>query len=157
MAEEIWYNIIWETRKDTRDVIDYNIREEQTKDTFAEKNANNQTTTGMANVIPWINSPKLLADTSVIWWTTIIKISDYQNKDEWQNVVNRVIWWEYLCVLCKFTSYSNTLFFYFIPCEYTPNASIVFMALYPRSKWFSITCALSWTTITSITTSNWTP
>jgi hypothetical protein len=38
--------------KDAESVIDYNIREEQTKDMFAEKNANNQTTTGMANIIP---------------------------------------------------------------------------------------------------------
>jgi hypothetical protein len=30
-------------------------------------NANNQTTTGMATVIPWINAPKLIADTSIVW------------------------------------------------------------------------------------------
>jgi hypothetical protein len=33
-------------------VIDYNINEEQTKDVSATINANNQTTTGMATVIP---------------------------------------------------------------------------------------------------------
>ena len=156
MAEQIWYNIVWEPKKDANNVIDYNIREEQTKDAFAEKNANNQTTTGMANVIPWVNAPKLLSNTSVIW-TKIIKINNFMDKDERQDVVNRVIWWEYLCVLCKFTAYSNTIFFYFTPCEYTPTQSITFLALHPRTKWLSITCNLSWTKITSITTSDWTP
>ena len=156
MPNEIWYNIVWEPVKDADYVIDYNIREEQTKDAFAEKNANNQTTTGMANVIPWVNSPKLLLDTSIIW-TKIVNISNYQSVDEWQNVVNKVIWWEHLCVLCKFTAYSNTIFFYFTPCSYTPSQSITFVAINPRSKWLSITCNLSWTTITSVTTSNWTP
>ena len=37
-------------------VIDYDIENEETKDTSAVINANNQTTTGMANVIPWINA-----------------------------------------------------------------------------------------------------
>lgn len=156
MPEEIWYNIVWEPKKDANNVIDYNIREEQTKDAFAEKNANNQTTTGMANVIPWVNTPKLLSNTSVIW-TKVINISNYTSINEWQDVVNRVIWWEHLCVLCKFTAYSNTIFFYFTPCEYTPNTSITFIAIHPRSKRLSITCNLSWTRITSITTSNWTP
>lgn len=156
MPKEIWYNIVWEPVKDADYVIDYNIREEQTKDAFAEKNANNQTTTGMANVIPWVNSPKLLLDTSIIW-TKIVNISNYQSVDEWQNVVNRVIWWEHLCVLCKFTAYSNTFLFYFTPCYYIPNQNIVFGALLPRTKWFSINCVLSWTKITSITASNWTP
>lgn len=156
MPKEIWYNIVWEPVKDAESVIDYNIREEQTKDMFAEKNANNQTTTGMANVIPWVNSPKLLSKTSIIW-TKIVNISNYQSVDEWQNVVNKVIGWEHLCVLCKFTAYSNTIFFYFTPCSYTPSQSITFMAINPWSKWLSITCNLSWTKITSITTSDWTP
>lgn len=71
MAEEIWYSIVWEEEKQQSNVVDYNIREEQTKDTFNTDNANNQTTTGMANVIPWVNAPKLIASTSIIgavWW-----------------------------------------------------------------------------------------
>lgn len=66
-AESIWYYEAWKEAKDDANVIDYNINEEQTKDEFAKINANNQTTTGMANVIPWVNAPKLLAGTSVIW------------------------------------------------------------------------------------------
>jgi hypothetical protein len=69
MAEEIWFNYVWEEKKDPSNVIDYNINSEQTKDLSAEKNANNQTTTGMADVIPWINAPKLIAKTSIIWWS----------------------------------------------------------------------------------------
>lgn len=68
MAEEIWFNYVWEEKKDASNVIDYNINSEQTKDLFAEINANNQTTTGMATVIPWINAPKLRAATSIVGW-----------------------------------------------------------------------------------------
>lgn len=64
-AEKVWYNYVWEETKDASNVIDYNIRSEQSKDISAEINANNQTTTGMANVIPWINAPKLIEDTSI--------------------------------------------------------------------------------------------
>jgi hypothetical protein len=65
-AEKVWYPVVWEEIKDASNVIDYDIREEQTKDISAEINANNQTTTGMANVIPWVNAPKLLESTSII-------------------------------------------------------------------------------------------
>ena len=66
-AEKVWYSIIWEKAKEDPNVIDYNINEEITKDTSAVFNANNDTTTGMANVIPWVNAPKLIAKTSIIW------------------------------------------------------------------------------------------
>lgn len=66
-AEEVWYPFVWEEQKDASDVIDYNIREEQTIDSSSVLNANNNTTTGMATVIPWINAPKLIANTSIIW------------------------------------------------------------------------------------------
>ena len=49
MPEQIWYNIVWEPKKDAENVIDYNIREEQTKDAFAEKNANNQSALQLMN------------------------------------------------------------------------------------------------------------
>ena len=65
-AEKVWYPVVWEEVKDASNVIDYNIRPEQTKDMSAEINANNQTTTGMATVIPWVNAPKLLESTSII-------------------------------------------------------------------------------------------
>lgn len=71
-AEIVWYPVVWEEVEDASNVIDYNINKEITKDLSNEINANNQTTTGMANVIPWINSLKLLAKTSIIWnvwWT----------------------------------------------------------------------------------------
>ena len=69
-AEKIWYAIIWEETKEASNVIDYNINSEITKDTSAVFNANNDTTTGMANVIPWVNAPKLIAKTSIIWIET---------------------------------------------------------------------------------------
>ena len=68
-SEEVWYNIVWEEKEYLSNVVEYNINREVTKDTSAVFNANNDTTTGMANVIPWVNAPKLLAATSIIWWT----------------------------------------------------------------------------------------
>jgi hypothetical protein len=65
-ADKVWYPVVWEKTKDADNVIDYDIREEQTKDVSAEINANNQTTTGMATVIPWVNAPKLIESTSII-------------------------------------------------------------------------------------------
>lgn len=70
-AEKVWYPIIWEEKKDPSNVVDYDIHDEITKDTSSVINANNDTTTGMANVIPWINAPKLIASTSILgleWW-----------------------------------------------------------------------------------------
>ena len=64
-AEKVWFPIIWEEEKDASNVIDYNIHEEITIDTSSVFNANNDTTTGMANVIPWVNAPKLIKDTSI--------------------------------------------------------------------------------------------
>ena len=66
-AEKIWYPVVWEKTKDASNVIDYNINGEITKDISSVINANNETTTGMANVIPWVNAPKLIASTSIIW------------------------------------------------------------------------------------------
>ena len=66
-AEKVWYPVVWEEKKDASNIIDYDIHEEITKDASNVINANNDTTTGMANVIPWINAPKLIANTSIIW------------------------------------------------------------------------------------------
>ena len=70
-AEKVWYPVVWEEKKDASNIIDYDIHEEITKDASNAINANNDTTTGMANVIPWINAPKLIASTSILgleWW-----------------------------------------------------------------------------------------
>lgn len=64
-AETVWYSVIWEKEKDASNVVDYDIHDEITIDTSSVFNANNDTTTGMANVIPWINAPKLLMWTSI--------------------------------------------------------------------------------------------
>lgn len=157
-AEEVWYSLVWEEQKEASNVVDYNINEEITKDAAAVENANNQTTTGMATVVPWINAPKLIASTSIIWiewWgTKLIEISDYKSIDERQPVVERALAWELIVVHCKFTSYSNVQSFYFTQSCYTWVA-LIFSAIFPWYHWFTINCHLSWTTVTSITTSDW--
>lgn len=64
-AEKIWYPVIWETQKESSDVVDYDIHDEITVNTSSVFNANNDTTTGMATVIPWVNAPKLIQSTSI--------------------------------------------------------------------------------------------
>jgi len=160
MAEEIWFNYVWEERKDPSNVIDYNINSEQTKDLFAEINANNQTTTGMATVIPWINEPKLIAKTSIIWWAwwwwaEIVEISQWDSIDEWQPVVERALNWEFVCVKCKYTPYSKNINLFFTPCYYIPDQAIRFGATYVWTYWARISCWVTWTTITSITWVYW--
>ena len=66
-AEKVWFPVVWEEKKDPSNVVDYDIHDEITKDTSNVVNANNDTTTGMATVIPWINAPKLIAETSIAW------------------------------------------------------------------------------------------
>lgn len=159
-AEKVGYPVVWEEVKDASNVIDYQINEEITKDTSWEINANNDTTTGMATVIPWVNAPKLLAETSIIWWwgkwwAEVVEISDYLSVDEWQPVVDRVLGWEYVCVRCKFTEYSSLQNFYFTPTMYLPNQWLRWHSLYPWTKWFRINCWVSWTTVTSISTASW--
>lgn len=64
-AEKITYQIIWKDIKDASNVIDYDIHDEITIDNSSVLNANNDTTTGMATVIPWVNAPKLKLSTSI--------------------------------------------------------------------------------------------
>lgn len=66
-SEKVWYQYIWEEVKEASNVIDYNINEEITTNTSAVFNANNDTTTGLATVIPWVNAPKLINTTSIYW------------------------------------------------------------------------------------------
>lgn len=109
MAEEVGYSVVWEVERDKSNVIDYNIRKEQTKDNFAIENANNQTTTGMATQIPWINEPKLIAKTSIIWdlwwwggsiiWDAEIALATNTNTPpdtKWRfNILTITSWWEW--------------------------------------------------------------
>lgn len=104
-AETVWYPVVWDKIKDASNVIDYDIREEQTIDQSSVFNANNDTTTGMANVIPWINAPKLIASTSIIWdlwwWTLIATASvtlEHQFLAAWsysETVTQFTISWEW--------------------------------------------------------------
>ena len=94
-AEVVWFPVVWEEVKDASNVIDYNINWEQTKDTFATINANNQTTTGMAIVIPWVNAPKLIAETSIVWslwwWGWTLKATaraNFSRDYDWYDTYN---------------------------------------------------------------------
>lgn len=64
-AEKVWFPIVWEDIKETSNVIDYDIHDEITINNSSVLNANNDTTTGIANVIPWVNAPKLKLSTSI--------------------------------------------------------------------------------------------
>lgn len=122
-AEKIWYPVIWEKTKGNPDVVDYNINEEITTDASAVSNANNNTTTGMATVIPWVNAPMLLEKTSIYqnsvwlawgvsakntkslsypnsaeWWSRVRTIVN-QYGNIWFKVVNEPSWWEWLEIL----------------------------------------------------------
>jgi hypothetical protein len=111
-AEKIGYPVVWENIKDADNVIDYNINEEITKDASGVINANNQTTTGMATVIPWINAPKLIASTSV----TGIPEPDPEWSFYWTYVatwntptVTVVGWWASAYLSYTMTEGSNSL------------------------------------------------
>ena len=97
-AEKVWFPVVWEATKDGSNVVDYDIREEQTKDISAEINANNQTTTGMATVIPWVNAPKLLESTSIIaskkpWYISALLMGTWDEPHEpwWQALIQSYI------------------------------------------------------------------
>lgn len=157
-AEEVWYSVVGEKEKELPNVIDYNIKPEITKDASSVVNANNDTTTGMADVIPWINAPKLLESTSVICdkknaWN-VVWIEDYLDKDEWQPVVDRVLSWEFVCVRCIFKAYALLTEYFFIPVSHT-SSLLRFQCIAVTQQYMRISCHLSNWTITSITTSNW--
>lgn len=157
-AEEVWYSIVGEEKKELPNVVDYNTNKEITKDASATENANNQTTTGMAEVIPWVNSPKLIASTSIIWavwWAKIQYISDYKSASEWQPVVDKILKWEFVCVRCIFTERSSLQNYFFIPYLYL-STNIRFTAIYPWFHRFDIICRLTDDKVTSVSTDNWT-
>lgn len=108
-AEKVWYSLIWEKAKEDPNVIDYNINEEITKDTSAVLNANNDTTTGMATVIPWVNAPKIIAETSIAGWEGWISLNDILVKStsdtEWaQKLLDNVIAWKTAAAFYKIGS-----------------------------------------------------
>ena len=71
-AEKVWFPVVWEEKKDASNIIDYDIHEEITIDASSIFNANNDTTTGMATVIPWVNAPKLKMSTSIVFDEEIV-------------------------------------------------------------------------------------
>lgn len=157
-AEEVWYSLVGEEAKEASNVVDYNINPEITKDASSVTNANNDTTTGMANVIPWVNAPKLLESTSVIWdknnaWN-VVWIEDYLSIDERQPVVDRILSWEFVCVRCIFKAYALLTEYFFIPVSHT-SAILRFQCIAVTQQYMRISCHLSDWTITSITTTNW--
>lgn len=99
-AEKVWYPIVWEETKDASNVVDYNINKEITTDQSSVPNWNNDTTTWMATVIPWINAPKLISDTS-IYKPIII--------DKWPDVTVR--WWPLSSSSSKF-QFTNLTYTY---------------------------------------------
>lgn len=158
-AEEVWYSLIWEEAKEASNVVNYNINPEITKDASSVVNANNDTTTGMANVIPWVNAPKLIASTSVIWGSNlnIVEISDYSSIDEWQPVVDRVLAWEFVVVHTKYTPRSTVTNWYLIPLATSPII-IRFQNIWVWTHWVRINCNMAnwdWV-ITSINAADWT-
>lgn len=157
-AEEVWYAVVGEKEKELPNVIDYNIKPEITKDASSVVNANNDTTTGMADVIPWINAPKLIEKTSIVTSNekTIVEISDYTSIDERQPIIDRILKWEFVAALITFTPYSIFTKWYMIPTSTIDDASVIrFHSIWVGTQRIRLNCWLSNWTITSITTANW--
>lgn len=157
-AEEVWYAVVGEKEKELPNVIDYNIKPEITKDTSAVENANNDTTTGMADVIPWINAPKLRAETSIAWSAnqTVVVISDYTSIDERQPIVDRILAWEFVVPLITYTPYSSITRRYMIPITSSDNYDrIRFQSIWVWTQWVRANCWITNGQITSVTFGNW--
>ena len=124
-AETVWYPVVWEEKKDASNVIDYDIHDEVTINTSSVFNANNDTTTGMANVIPWVNAPKLIASTSIIglegwdlsYAVWLCEVSDNYTETEmqpnlwWFTVSDS--WWDWLTVSWNRITFQKDWVFYF--------------------------------------------
>ena len=136
-AEVVWYSIVWEERKDASNVIDYDIHDEITTESSALFNANNQTTTGAATVIPWVNSPKLIYDTSIIWWmvnkTAYVDFSGWWGSSEWWDSS-----WQLrpLTISDQWWAYTYELWNYFNWYIETADSCIVI----PASWVYMVTC-----------------
>lgn len=64
-ADVVGYNVVWEEIPEQQNVINYNIRKELTFEESSVLSVNNNTTTGKANIIPWINTLRMIWKTSV--------------------------------------------------------------------------------------------
>jgi hypothetical protein len=168
-AEKVWYSFIWEKAKEDPNVIDYNINEEITKDTSWVINANNQTTTGMATVIPWVNAPKLIAKTSTYWidfnawfqWG--VQFRFYQH-DSW--FVTVPAWESMTFWIDRMTNKRNQTWPYdfqymqwrwiVIPSTWTYSVTLLFSRV---GDWWWVTslweALLNWEVVFSKTTGDW--
>lgn len=151
-AEKVWFPVVWEEKKDTSNIIDYDIHDEITKDTSAAINANNDTTTGMANVIPWVNAPKLIAKTSIIWdlwWEvwfkakTIQFTSSYSLTDA-QAILDAYLDWYWVIPVMNL---SDVAFRYYYPW-YMHYNHLVFVFNWEWWVRTELEIAYSWTTAT---------
>lgn len=167
-AEKVWYSFIWEKAKEDPNVIDYNINEEITKDTSAVFNANNDTTTGMANVIPWVNAPKLISKTSIYgidynaWFEWSVQFRFYQH-DIWYVTVPAGESRTY--IIDRMTDKRNQTWPYnfeymqwrwiVIPSTWTYSVTVLYTRVW---DWWWVTCLweglLNWEVVYSKTTSS---
>lgn len=138
-AEKVWFQVVWEEKKDASNIIDYDIHEEITIDTSSAFNANNDTTTGMATVIPWVNAPKLLESTS-IYNNAPSKTAYSKSSASVSMVINQ---WDVLTGLLRpitiqdqWWAYTYTVWDYFNWSMEIANACIVF----PASWIYQIEC-----------------
>ena len=154
-AEKVWYQVVWEEAKDASNVIDYSINEEITKDKSAEQNANNQTTTGMANVIPWVNAPKLIAKTSIIWdlwwgwWEVwfkakIIQFTSSYSLTDAQAILEAYLDWYWVIPVMNL---SDVAFRYYYPW-YMHYSRLVFVFNWEWWVRTELKITYSWTTAT---------
>lgn len=151
-AKTVWYFEVWQEPKEEANVIDYNINWEQTKDAAAEINANNQTTTGMANVIPWINAPKLIAETSIIWWgwgdwwfkAKIVEFTSAMTLAEAQTILDTYLAWYFTIPVLNL---SDVAFRYYYPW-YMHYNHLVFVFNWENGGRLELKITYSWTTAT---------
>ena len=136
-AEVVWYSIVWEKKEDASNVIDYNINDEITTDKSSVLNANNDTTTGMATVIPWVNAPKLLESTS-IYKNVPSKTAYVDFSWSWGTNVWWVSTWQLrpLTISDQWWAYTYELGNYFNWYTESPNSCIII----PASWVYMVTC-----------------
>ena len=138
-AEKVWFPIVWEAEKDQSNVVDYDIHWEITIDTSSVFNANNDTTTGMATVIPWVNAPRLLESTSIYrnvankTWYVKTSASVSIRIDQWD-----VLTWlvRPVTIQDQWWAYTYSIWNYFNWYIEVPEACVVF----PASWVYQIEC-----------------
>lgn len=65
--ETIWYPVVWEKEKLADNVIGYNIREEQSISDYSVLTWASSVSNWQATLVYWVNAPKIIADTSIVW------------------------------------------------------------------------------------------